>query len=232
MSIELNKPNDPNTNPSNESIESLGFLLILGGVVLDLANLLLRLWFNPLFILMVLAGWFILGDNRQRSFRGGIALLLVILFIFGGFVGRPLFHLVGLAIGISILIGSKRLDALLEKAPGGSKLILLLQSMKSMFKTAALIFLGALGLTIIVFFASRDFIKRSETKQELEAIVAASEKFKANTGRYPSSIAELIGNDPLKREWQADGWGKAYTFTVSSGAPVVSSTGSGSTINP
>ena len=41
-------------------------------------------------------------------------------------------------------------------------------------------------------------------------IKLAIEKFKKDTKNFPDSIDELIGKNPLRKNWSEDNWGTAY----------------------
>ena len=41
------------------------------------------------------------------------------------------------------------------------------------------------------------------------------ENWKENLGQYPTELNELIGNSPLRQDWEKDAWNRAYKLTIS-----------------
>ena len=84
---------------------------------------------------------------------------------------------------------------------------------KTLFQSYLIIFvfvsLGLIGLTVKVLI---DFfpVKQKRTEKQMTEIKKSIIKYKLETGAYPSSLIELIGQNPIRKEWQHDYWGSGY----------------------
>lgn len=58
------------------------------------------------------------------------------------------------------------------------------------------------------------YSRKGVTEKQLARMSQSLEKYKAHYGVYPNGLAELIGTDPLKREWYQDAWGNKVEYTL------------------
>lgn len=59
------------------------------------------------------------------------------------------------------------------------------------------------------------YSRKGVTEKQFARMAQSLEKYKAHYGVYPNGLAELIGTDPLKREWYQDAWGNKVEYTLS-----------------
>ena len=70
------------------------------------------------------------------------------------------------------------------------------------------------GVSVALILAFNQYSKSSVTEKLMNRMIQAAEKYKSQLGYYPSSLTELIGNDPLRREWYQDSWGNTIIYTI------------------
>jgi uncharacterized membrane protein YraQ (UPF0718 family) len=80
-------------------------------------------------------------------------------------------------------------------------------------------------IAIAAEFLLADYFKATNTKKEMSEIAEALNKYKYHQNKYPEDLQELIGNNPLKKEWLNDQWGHPYKYSVSASGPVLVSLG-------
>ncbi|MDJ1499128.1 type II secretion system protein GspG [Xanthocytophaga agilis] len=81
---------------------------------------------------------------------------------------------------------------------------------KSTFVTLLIL---ALVISCIFIFGQNYFHKRN-TRQECDQIVSALQFYKESTKTYPATLTEIIGNDPLRRDWDKDSWENVYQYNT------------------
>ncbi|MDJ1498361.1 type II secretion system protein GspG [Cytophagaceae bacterium DM2B3-1] len=75
----------------------------------------------------------------------------------------------------------------------------------------------ALIISCVFIFGQNYFHKRA-TRQECDQIVSALQFYKESTKNYPTTLREVIGNDPLRRDWDKDDWENVYQYkTINNG---------------
>ncbi len=89
------------------------------------------------------------------------------------------------------------------------------------------IFTVTIAVAVILVF--NQYSKSGLTENRMNRMAQAMEKYKSHLGYYPASLTDLIGNDPLKREWYQDCWGNnmGYTLTKEGGYRLSSVGGDG-----
>ena len=77
------------------------------------------------------------------------------------------------------------------------------------------------GIVSIILFAlitALVLIKQakapSRAQEDLDEIYAAILTYQSDTGEYPESIEKLIGNRPLRKDWETDFWGHPYRYEI------------------
>ena len=70
-------------------------------------------------------------------------------------------------------------------------------------------------LAVLVLLSYGHYSKSSVTEKEMALMTQSLAKYKSHFGYYPAGLAELIGNDPLKKEWLQDSWGNQMAYKVS-----------------
>ena len=76
------------------------------------------------------------------------------------------------------------------------------------FVVLGILVIGIFG--IAMFFTDNFPLGQKRTEKEMTEIKLAIEKFKKDTKNFPDSIDELIGKNPLRKNWSEDNWGTAY----------------------
>lgn len=75
----------------------------------------------------------------------------------------------------------------------------------------AILFFTFIGAILSILFIYESFpLNKKRTIKEMEAIEEAIIRFNGESSRYPYDIQELLGNNPLKKDWEADYWGNKY----------------------
>jgi hypothetical protein len=69
-------------------------------------------------------------------------------------------------------------------------------------------------LSTVAFFVSRQYMKRKNTINESEEIIAALNVYKLQTHAYPSHLDDIIGQNPIRKGWKKDSWGNYYIYQV------------------
>jgi hypothetical protein len=75
-------------------------------------------------------------------------------------------------------------------------------------------------LTVIGIFVTGKFVLDTfplavkRTESEISEIHRSITKYQNETGTLPTSLDELIGGNPLKKEWRADYWGTEYRLVL------------------
>lgn len=158
---------------------------------------------------------------------GILVLLLALTFPFLWWMYRPLIWILvryALPIAAFIFIGYFALRAFqLGEANGQNEkffenlgkawneLVLLI---RKFFKRVALTII----IATLVFAGSvityTKMSRKSDTEKQLARMARALDKHKNELGNYPANLSELIGNDPLRREWFQDAWGNKIEYSI------------------
>jgi Ca2+/Na+ antiporter len=82
-------------------------------------------------------------------------------------------------------------------------------------------------------FAFQYYAKEKDSQRQLTQMSLSLAKYKHAHGRYPDNLLEIIGNDPLKRDWLRDAWGNPVEYRVLEGGRsfVLRSAGSDGTLD-
>ena len=67
----------------------------------------------------------------------------------------------------------------------------------------------------IYFWYQRGFIFPQKTKSEIAKISVTIEEWNKAFDHYPVNLQELIGNNPIRKNWDKDAWGVPYLYIVS-----------------
>lgn len=80
------------------------------------------------------------------------------------------------------------------------------------------IFIRALILVMVVtalaYYLGKSYWQGRNTQTEINQISQALEQYRSQSNGYPEKLEILIGNNPLKRDWETDGWGNNYAYEV------------------
>ena len=90
----------------------------------------------------------------------------------------------------------------------------LIYVVRKSFKTIVLTIIVFTILSVGSIIAYTSYSKKSVTEKQLARMSQAIAKHKNQLGNYPVDLAELVGNDPLKREWFKDSWGNKVDYAV------------------
>ncbi len=82
------------------------------------------------------------------------------------------------------------------------------------FKTVALTAIVFILVFVVSAIAYTKSSRRAVTQKQMDRTAQALSKHKNHYGNYPANLAELIGNDPLKREWLRDAWGNPIEYSL------------------
>jgi hypothetical protein len=75
-----------------------------------------------------------------------------------------------------------------------------------------------IGIIIFITFSVGGILfygkvsKGKDTTKRMILTTQSLEKYKSNFGSYPTGLADLVGNDPLKKEWFRDYWGNEIDY--------------------
>jgi hypothetical protein len=83
------------------------------------------------------------------------------------------------------------------------------------FLKATLTIVTVSMLAVAMILAYKHYSKGGLTEERLQKMSQSLEKYKSHHGAYPAGLADLIGNDPLKREWFQDSWGNSIVYIPS-----------------
>ena len=87
-------------------------------------------------------------------------------------------------------------------------------TVRNSFRTMAITVISLVILSVTGILLFGQYSKKEATEKEMARITQSLAKYKSSLGNYPASIAELVGNDPLKREWYQDSWGNEMNYSV------------------
>ncbi|MCR8667843.1 type II secretion system protein GspG [Aestuariibaculum sp. M13] len=76
------------------------------------------------------------------------------------------------------------------------------------------IFVIGLLSAFIFFIYQHKSIFPETTEKEIVEMTARMEKWKEKYGQYPTNLKELIGNDPMRQDWNKDSWNRPYHYFV------------------
>lgn len=71
-------------------------------------------------------------------------------------------------------------------------------------------------VTSLAYYLGNSYWQRRHTQTEIGQISLALERYKNELKGYPEKLGVLIGNNPLNRDWENDGWGNNYSYEVAS----------------
>ena len=80
--------------------------------------------------------------------------------------------------------------------------------------TIAVFIIGIITAAIFVQYQQISIFPK-KTKKEIAEICDRMESWNENLGKYPTELKELIGNNPLRQNWNKDSWNREYKFIVS-----------------
>jgi hypothetical protein len=81
-----------------------------------------------------------------------------------------------------------------------------------LYPLIAIVVIAAAAFTIE--FVGQDYFKARSTKKEMTEVTEALNQYKSHLNKYPENLQQLIGNNPLKKEWLSDEWKNPYTYTI------------------
>lgn len=71
------------------------------------------------------------------------------------------------------------------------------------------------SISAFLFFSyQRTSIFPEKTKKEIAEMTERMEKWNEKFGTYPTELKELIGNSPMRQNWQKDAWNREYQLTI------------------
>lgn len=74
--------------------------------------------------------------------------------------------------------------------------------------------LALIGITATTMYAFDTFpIHKKRTIKEMNEIKGSILKYHDETGSFPTSLQEIIGQNPLRQSWKSDSWNTAYLLT-------------------
>lgn len=74
--------------------------------------------------------------------------------------------------------------------------------------------LALIGIAATTMYAFDTFpIRKKRTINEMNKIKSSILKYHDDTGSYPTSLQELIGQNPLRQSWKSDSWNTSYRLT-------------------
>lgn len=83
------------------------------------------------------------------------------------------------------------------------------------------------SITAFLFFSyQRTSVFPEKTRQEIMEISDRMEKWKEKFGKYPTDLNELIGNRPIRQDWENDSWNRPYQYSVTKDKFLIVSAGS------
>ena len=89
---------------------------------------------------------------------------------------------------------------------------------KIFMQPSMLVFIIILVITCISSFLFFTYQSRSiypeKTKNEIFEMSDRMENWYEKFAKYPVDLNELIGNNPIRQEWQTDAWNRAYKFEI------------------
>jgi hypothetical protein len=86
--------------------------------------------------------------------------------------------------------------------------------LRKSFRKIALTVIIAIVVGVVAILVVKEYTKRNVTQKQMLRMAQSIAKYKAAYGQYPLGLAELIGNDPLKREWLQDTWGNGMEYSL------------------
>lgn len=89
---------------------------------------------------------------------------------------------------------------------------------KYFLQPSTLMFIGLFILGNICIFLFLRYQKTSvlpeETKKELTEINDRIVKWNDKFGKYPTDLNELIGINPMRKDWKQDSWNRPYKYEI------------------
>jgi hypothetical protein len=86
--------------------------------------------------------------------------------------------------------------------------------LRAYFRAIALTVISMIVVAVTVILVYGHYSKGNVTEKEMEQMTQSLAKYKSHSGQYPAGLTELIGNDPLKRDWFLDSWGNEMDYKV------------------
>ncbi len=66
----------------------------------------------------------------------------------------------------------------------------------------------------ILFIMDTFPLKQKRTIKEMKAIKEAMLNYKHNMNEYPADLVEIIGSNPVRKEWFTDAWANDYVLDL------------------
>jgi hypothetical protein len=96
---------------------------------------------------------------------------------------------------------------------------------KTYFRRLAILSIAVVVLLVGGSLWYTNYSKKVDTENQLSKMALAIEKTKNEKSNYPSTLIELIGSNPLRREWVKDEWGNSIQYTIDEAGFILSSPG-------
>ena len=74
--------------------------------------------------------------------------------------------------------------------------------------------ISVIFLVVVAFFFSRNYFNKRDTLNEGKEIELGLQQYKGSTHHYPIHLSLLIENNPLRKGWFEDSWGKPYKYSL------------------
>lgn len=98
-------------------------------------------------------------------------------------------------------------------------------SIRSYIKPLIAVTLIFVASLFLIYFLLINIVKRQHTKQKLNELNSEIKNYKAKYNKYPKSLEELAGLDPLKQDLLRDNWGNTFIYSANNSDYALSSAG-------
>ncbi|RPD42373.1 type II secretion system protein GspG [Chitinophaga barathri] len=135
-----------------------------------------------------------------------IGLVLNVLMIFFGFWPSLVFLL--------IMLAGAGMFSLNRDVPEINIPENIIRSVAPSLKIVFITLLAVIAGGVLLMLLTRNYSKASTTRNDCSEISASLNSYYQHHKKYPGSLDEIIGINPLRRKWNQDGWGNPYRYNT------------------
>ncbi len=85
-------------------------------------------------------------------------------------------------------------------------------ALRRSFRAVSITIISVLLISVVAILVYGKLSQEKDTTKKMTRMKESLEKYKSHHNQYPAGLAELIGNDPLKKEWYQDSWGNEIVY--------------------
>lgn len=90
-----------------------------------------------------------------------------------------------------------------------------IKSLKVLLTTIMIVIFGVFIIAVAISVFGQAYFKKRNTIRDCDEIVAALATYNDKEKTYPVDLITLIGNNPMRANWNKDAWGNPYKYSIS-----------------